>query len=153
MKKIWLKFILINLSALILFLVDRAIKIYFFKNPAQKIGGDFLNIHLEKNFGLAFGFDFLHPVILLILIISLIFVLFGFLISAYQKKWFLGIFGFSLIIFGAVSNLIDRLNYGFVIDYFDLSWFTVFNLADTMISFGVAIIATAVLFDKKKTNP
>ena len=42
----------------------------------------------------------------------------------------------ALIIFGAVSNLYDRLKYGFVIDYFDLKYFTIFNIADAMIFFG-----------------
>ena len=44
------------------------------------------------------------------------------------------------IIMGAASNLFDRLKYGYVIDYLDLKYFTVFNLADAMIIFGVAIL-------------
>ena len=41
------------------------------------------------------------------------------------------------IFLGGLSNLIDRLRFGYVIDYLDLSYFTVFNLADAMITFGV----------------
>ncbi len=44
----------------------------------------------------------------------------------------------AFIILGAASNLYDRLAYGYVIDYIDVHYFTVFNLADTMICFGVA---------------
>ena len=41
------------------------------------------------------------------------------------------------IFLGGLSNLIDRLRFGYVIDYLDLSYFTVFNLADAMVTFGV----------------
>jgi signal peptidase II len=51
---------------------------------------------------------------------------------------------------GAVGNLIDRLvrdpgrGRGGVVDYFDVPWFSVFNLADVSLTFaaiGVAILA------------
>src|SRR4030042_5914733 len=35
----------------------------------------------------------------------------------------------TFLLFGAISNIYDRVQYGFVIDYFDLKWFTIFNLA------------------------
>ena len=43
----------------------------------------------------------------------------------------------TFCLFGAISNIIDRFKYGYVVDYFDLKYFTVFNLADTMIVCGV----------------
>jgi lipoprotein signal peptidase len=42
----------------------------------------------------------------------------------------------AAIILGATSNLADRFQYGYVIDYFDLKYFTVFNLADVLIVGG-----------------
>ena len=44
----------------------------------------------------------------------------------------------SFIILGAVSNLLDRITYGFVVDYIQtpLYWW-VFNIADIMITIGV----------------
>lgn len=44
-----------------------------------------------------------------------------------------------LLILGASSNFYDRLQFGYVIDYLDLSYFTVFNLADMMIIAGVML--------------
>lgn len=46
----------------------------------------------------------------------------------------------TIILFGAISNLLDRYLYGAVIDYFDLQYFTIFNLADTMISVGTILV-------------
>ena len=49
---------------------------------------------------------------------------------------------FGLIVGGAVGNLSDRLfrhNAGQVIDFIDLRWWPVFNLADAAISCGVIL--------------
>jgi signal peptidase II len=43
----------------------------------------------------------------------------------------------GLLIGGATGNLIDRVREGAVTDWFDLSWFPAFNLADAAITLGV----------------
>lgn len=43
---------------------------------------------------------------------------------------------FALIIGGAFGNLIDRIFRGYVIDFLDLEFWTVFNLADLSITVG-----------------
>jgi signal peptidase II len=48
---------------------------------------------------------------------------------------------------GAMGNLIDRLLYGHVIDFIDFKFWPVFNLADTSIVLGVALLAYALLRD------
>jgi signal peptidase II len=45
-----------------------------------------------------------------------------------------------LIFLGAASNLLDRLSGGYVVDYLDLKYFTVFNGADVMITVGTIYI-------------
>lgn len=47
-----------------------------------------------------------------------------------------------LIFSGAVSNFVDRLRVGCVIDYIDLKFFPVFNLADVYITIGVIFLIT-----------
>ncbi|MFD1198356.1 signal peptidase II [Brucella gallinifaecis] len=53
-------------------------------------------------------------------------------------------YGFALVVGGAIGNLIDRVMNGYVVDYilFHLpAWsFAVFNLADTFITIGAALI-------------
>lgn len=55
----------------------------------------------------------------------------------------------ALILGGAVGNLIDRLVYGHVIDFISVHWqnayFPAFNLADTAISIGAAMMAVDVV--------
>lgn len=45
-----------------------------------------------------------------------------------------------LILSGAISNIIDRLTFGCVIDFIDLKFWPVFNLSDVYITIGVIIL-------------
>lgn len=60
-------------------------------------------------------------------------------------------FALGLIIAGALGNIIDRVIYGYVVDFFDFYWgsyhWPAFNVADSSICIGVIIL---VLFGKKK---
>jgi signal peptidase II len=55
-------------------------------------------------------------------------------------------FSFSLIVGGALGNLIDRFRFGFVVDFLDFHWhygyhFPAFNFADLTIALGVLFLA------------
>ena len=53
--------------------------------------------------------------------------------------------GIALVLGGALGNLYDRLAYGFVVDFFDLSFFpAVFNVADSAISAGACLLAVGL---------
>jgi signal peptidase II len=58
----------------------------------------------------------------------------------------------SLILGGAIGNLIDRLFYGYVIDFLDVYYGTyhwpAFNIADSAITIGVVLM----LWDSFKTR-
>ena len=48
----------------------------------------------------------------------------------------------GLIVGGAIGNIIDRLRFGYVIDFIHVHWFPgIFNVADSSITVGVAILA------------
>lgn len=52
---------------------------------------------------------------------------------------------------GALGNLVDRIRLGNVVDFIDFRiWPAVFNLADTAIVVGVAILAVFLLFSKEE---
>lgn len=46
----------------------------------------------------------------------------------------------GLVLGGSVSNLVDRLRLGYVTDFLDLDYWPAFNLADTFIVVGVALL-------------
>jgi len=67
-----------------------------------------------------------------------------------HEKW-LGI-GLSLVLGGAIGNLIDRVNYGYVVDfiqwYYDRFYWPAFNIADSAIFIGTAILLLSTFFTK-----
>ncbi len=70
----------------------------------------------------------------------------------------LEIYALSLISGGAIGNYIDRLRFGYVIDFLDFHYrnvyhYPVFNLADSSIVIGVGILTILMLTKKKKDAP
>lgn len=95
-----------------------------------------------RNAGAAFSLFPGQPVLLVVTTLVLIAVGIGFR----QRLCVLG-FGPALvfILAGAVGNLIDRLRFGEVIDFLDLRFWPVFNLADVSITVGAGMIILMVL--------
>ena len=67
-----------------------------------------------------------------------------------RERW-LGV-AIALILGGALGNLIDRVIYGHVVDFVQLYWrdwyFPSFNVADSAITGGAAILIFLTLFEK-----
>ena len=66
--------------------------------------------------------------------------------------------GLSLVLGGALGNLVDRVRYGYVVDYADLHFgafrpFLVFNIADAAITIGVLVLLARALFAKDDAKP
>lgn len=68
----------------------------------------------------------------------------------------LNIIGFALILSGAIGNLIDRIFIGKVVDFLDFYYksyhFPAFNVADSCITIGVALIIINLIFIKDNKN-
>jgi len=127
-------------TAVIFFIaLDRFFKALAFSNQASSLNllGEILKFNFKANYYIAFSLPlkgfWLDAVIGLIILLLLFYL---------ARAWQGGRSGAAVCLFavflGAASNLFDRLKYGYVIDYLDLKYFTVFNLADTMIIIGVA---------------
>ena len=82
-------------------------------------------------------------------VISVVLVVWIIRLKAYEK-W-LGI-GLSLVLGGAIGNLIDRVSYGYVVDfiqwYYDRFYWPAFNIADSAIFVGTAILLLSTFFTK-----
>ncbi|MEE9315688.1 MAG: signal peptidase II [bacterium] len=93
------------------------------------------HITYVENRGIAFGLfpqgSSLFIVISLIIILGIIFFERKKVIKSLKEKFCLG-----LILGGALGNLIDRLRFGFVIDFLDFRIWPVFNLADSGVCIG-----------------
>lgn len=77
-----------------------------------------------------------------------------------SRRGKLAAIGFGLILGGALGNLIDRVVYGYVTDFFDLDtpvrWlqtFPIFNVADSALTAGVILmLVTLLFFDEKRVS-
>jgi signal peptidase II len=64
----------------------------------------------------------------------------------------------GLVLGGAAGNILDRVRFGYVVDFLDLhfgEWrpFLVFNVADAAITIGVLILLLRALFARPKSEP
>ncbi|QJC32752.1 signal peptidase II [Enterobacteriaceae endosymbiont of Donacia semicuprea] len=100
----------------------------------------YLNFTYLKNYGIIFGFfskNYFHNILLIIniIILSIIF---------FFIKYKYNILSYNFIISGILGNLINRINYGFVIDFIDLHIYhyhlPIFNIADILIFIGIFIL-------------
>ncbi len=106
----------------------------------------FLNLVLVENKGISFGLFSRYEIGWLISILTIGIVVVLFIWMRKLERAILAL-PFSLIIGGAIGNLIDRLNYGFVVDFIDFHFFgwhwPAFNIADSAITVGVIFLLIA----------
>jgi signal peptidase II len=85
-------------------------------------------------------------------------------VSVFVASWLwreanrLDALGLSLVLGGALGNLVDRMRFGYVVDYADLHFgafrpFLVFNIADAAITIGVLVLLARALFAKDSPKP
>lgn len=146
------KRIAILIFAIFFVILDRFFKTLAFQFYSQKkieLLGDFLKFNFVKNYNIAFSLP-LSGIFLNILIFCIIvFLSFYIMILIKQKENNQAIY-LTIILIGAISNYVDRILYGFVIDYIDLKYYTVFNFADIMIVSGVIMLILFNFKNKKK---
>lgn len=127
----------------IFFALDRYLKSLALKlAPGESINliSDLFSFSFSKNpyiaFSLPIGPNVITPLVIII-IISLIMAILWLIYK--QKRLSLQTIFLIIILLGAVSNAIDRLQYTYVIDYLRLKNLSVFNIADAMISLGTIL--------------
>ena len=54
---------------------------------------------------------------------------------------------------GAVGNLVDRVRFGYVTDFIDISIWPVFNVADSSVVVGTIILGFFILFLEESPIP
>jgi signal peptidase II len=106
----------------------------------------FLNLTLVHNRGAAFGL--LQNQLLLFVLVSCFTVgLIIYNLRSRNNSLILNV-SLSLILGGAIGNLIDRIRFGFVVDFLDLRVWPVFNFADAMITIAAIALTWEILFNK-----
>ncbi|PKP27368.1 MAG: lipoprotein signal peptidase [Bacteroidetes bacterium HGW-Bacteroidetes-19] len=181
--KKWNKYTILSISIILLFVVtDQFLKVWVKSN--MQIGemfsviGNWFLFYFVENEGMAFGISFgksLGKILLTLIRIGVVSFLIYYLIKIIKNKKadFVIVGTFSLIIAGAIGNIIDSLFYGIIYDYapfmmghvVDMFYFplfkipdwiplwggshffpAIFNIADSCVTIGVFSI---ILFNKR----
>jgi signal peptidase II len=106
--------------------------------------GIIVNFTLVRNTGAAFGlFRYQTTVFVIISVIAIAFTIFY--LAKKRPALYLP---FALILGGAVGNLVDRLRFGYVVDFIDLHFWPVFNAADSCITIGAILLFVMIMRGK-----
>lgn len=151
----WL-YLPLSLTLLIIDQITKILANWFFSLGESLPITSFFSLHLVYNHGAAFSFlssaggwqKFFFIGTSTVISLVLLF----WLVKSNARKQKKLCFGLSFILGGAIGNLLDRLLYGYVIDFIDFYWkkyhWPVFNFADVWISIGVFLL----LLDSIKTK-
>jgi signal peptidase II len=138
-------FSLVAIGSLALSLIAKVIADLYLTDRIAIIG-EFAGLQYVRNPGVAFGLQLPSGIQEAVIITALVLVI----IVAYRStstplnRW-----GFGLIAGGALGNVMDRLRDGVVTDFFQVGSFPVFNVADSCITIGVALLLVeSLLFSR-----
>jgi signal peptidase II len=146
-------------------IVDQASKMLIVRalplNIPRSVIPGFFSLWHVRNSGAVWGFfqghdnNLVPKVITALAIAALLIVLVFFLRAARHER--LELFAYAFILGGALGNIIDRLRLGYVVDFIDVyvkSWhWPTFNVADSCISIGVALLAFSLLRGGSRCTP
>jgi len=122
-------------------------------HASRTIVPGFVDFTHVLNSGAAFGFlngvDFPFKTVVIAVIATAALIGVGMYAASLAHHQLIARLGLALIIGGAAGNLIDRVVAGSVVDFVDVYWgvhhFWAFNVADSAISIGVAIMILDML--------
>jgi signal peptidase II len=104
---------------------------------AEAAPGAIVSIHHVENRGAAFG---LFPQFQWIYLIVAVIVVLYILVAGHRfgTTWYRQVL-LGMILGGAVANGIDRATQGYVVDFIDVHWWPIFNVADMSIVIGILV--------------
>lgn len=157
-----MRFYIVAICSIILDQVTKSLILNSFsKLPSgysKNIIDDFLYFTFVKNTGGAFGLKIILSPWLVFISTLFVFIFLTYYVMYKKNKAPIFMYGLGFILGGAIGNLADRFRYGYVVDFIDLRFWPVFNIADITITAGVGMVIYYLLFcsdeiiDKKTTS-
>ena len=139
------------LTTLLILVIDQLSKLWIVNNFApgesRVIWNKVLWLTYVQNQGAAFGILQGHSWLFFLCAILVMIILV--VINSKQRLPVTMQVIFGLIMAGAIGNLLDRLRLNYVVDFFDLGWWPVFNIADMAIVCGAILLVIKLLLDEK----
>ncbi len=140
-------------------LTKTAISSRFLMHESYTVINGFFNLVYVMNPGAAFGFlanasaTFRSIFFIGITCLAMVLIIY-YLIKAQHRRNVISVISLTLIFGGAVGNLIDRIRFGEVVDFLDFYISTyhwpAFNVADSAISIGAALMIWEIIHNSEK---
>jgi signal peptidase II len=131
---------------IIIILIDQITKIIL-ANKNIIIIPNILKFSYTENRGVAFGIGTGNIIIIILANIIILGIIIRFLKEKQEQINFKILFVLIMILSGGISNLIDRIFRGYVIDYIDINLFNFpnFNIADISITLGTITLIVIII--------
>jgi signal peptidase II len=154
------KYIILLVVSVIVLVLDQATKIYIYRtmelHSSITVVEKFFNITYLRNKGAAFSFladfRFRLPFFIIVSLVAVVVILA--VIRRLRADQKLSAVALSLLLAGAVGNLIDRVRLGEVIDFIYVHWYEhywpAFNIADSAICVGVFLLAIDMFLEERR---
>ncbi len=110
--------------------------------------GDTARIAYSHNTGVAFSLLQGHPELIVLTALLIVAGAIYFYLTQLPNQRTAVQLIMGLIMGGTFGNLIDRIRLGYVVDFVQVGWFPIFNLADSAISVGAALLMLQFLRDE-----
>ena len=147
-------YIVIGLGLLALF-ADQLTKLFFQNDQGFQfiVWEPLLFFGFQSNTNIAFGLP-IGSALFIIFLLAVLGILIYLLVKTVERKEF---FQFCLIISilaGALGNIIDRIRFGYVIDFIHVPFWSIFNLADIYLVVAVVIwMVYLIFYESRKKIP
>ncbi len=150
-------FILFIPVLVVVLVLDRITKILMQTNLAggsASSGGAPVVFTLVKNEGAAFGIGQGAQTLFILIAIVIVVVVVGWLLIG-KRHGKIEVVSLALIVGGGIGNCIDRIAYGYVIDFIKVTFidFPVFNIADSCVTVGVVGFLIALICGLQAFSP
>ncbi len=154
------KYLFLVIVAIPLIILDQATKLIIVRTMALHstipVIQDFFDIVHARNQGAAFGVlrdsSIRLPFLICVSLLAAIIIVIVFRKLRPDQK--LSAWGLSLVLSGAVGNLIDRVRFGEVVDFLSVHWhehyWPAFNVADSAICIGVGLLVLDMILEERR---
>ncbi|HAH21082.1 MAG: signal peptidase II [Omnitrophica WOR_2 bacterium GWF2_43_52] len=134
--------------SLCIIILDQISKAYISRNllvgQSLPVLRNIFHITLVHNTGIAFGLLKGYSIFFVVVSLFIIAFITRELMVGHTRNCLAKGIALSLLLGGACGNLLDRLRYGYIVDFLDFRIWPVFNIADSAITIGIMMVAYLV---------
>lgn len=146
--------VIVAIAAILAIVLDqlskRQVTSSFLPGESRIVVNHLLKWTYERNVHGAFGLFGSNGFMLIVMAVIVLFVFWYFFHEQALRSRLVSV-AFGMIVGGAIGNIVDRVHFGYVVDFIDFYriWPDIFNVADSCITIGVGLLLLASLGSRR----